>query len=476
MICPKCGCEIPEGNMYCGKCGTEIQMVPDFVPELEIKIESTLDAVADDLNEEKVNIETADTIDLGVSFADVKPQPLPKSMLIIGAVALSILLLILAVMIYQDNSSSHQLKLGDRKYDEGLYNQACTYYKKAVELEPGSIDCREKLAECYMSMENPDMAVEVYKNMILIDPNSTLSYAKVISIYESTKEYDKIDDFLQHYANDDIREAFADYLALPPEFSHDSGEYDKAVILNISDVGKGTIYYTTDGSSVSEESEIYNAPIMLKKGNHIIQAMFKNDYGVCSSVVSMEYSILAESPFDPIVSLESGDYDAPQVIRVIVPDDCLVYYTTDGTVPNSLSYIYGEPIALPEGNNTYKFIAINSKGAASEVVECTYNLNVPCIFDKDQCLQILVNKLVDSGYLVDSSGTLANFPGKYNYIYSELRQINGISLYFYNEYYMTNNNSSKDMSGHIFGVDINSGNVYKVNKSANGLYSIAPMS
>ncbi|MBS7329977.1 MAG: zinc-ribbon domain-containing protein, partial [Lachnospiraceae bacterium] len=33
MICPKCNSKLPEGMLYCEKCGTEINIVPDFVPE-----------------------------------------------------------------------------------------------------------------------------------------------------------------------------------------------------------------------------------------------------------------------------------------------------------------------------------------------------------------------------------------------------------------------------------------------------------
>ena len=48
MKCPNCGCEIPDGYLYCEKCGSEIQMVPDFEPEIENSIIETLSTVAED--------------------------------------------------------------------------------------------------------------------------------------------------------------------------------------------------------------------------------------------------------------------------------------------------------------------------------------------------------------------------------------------------------------------------------------------
>ena len=49
MKCPECGCEIKEGYLYCEKCGMEIQMVPDFEPEIENSITQTLSKVAEEI-------------------------------------------------------------------------------------------------------------------------------------------------------------------------------------------------------------------------------------------------------------------------------------------------------------------------------------------------------------------------------------------------------------------------------------------
>ncbi|MBQ9304053.1 zinc-ribbon domain-containing protein, partial [Butyrivibrio sp.] len=48
MICPKCGAEIPDDYMYCGKCGHEIHIVPEFEPEVENKINETLFGIANE--------------------------------------------------------------------------------------------------------------------------------------------------------------------------------------------------------------------------------------------------------------------------------------------------------------------------------------------------------------------------------------------------------------------------------------------
>ena len=42
MKCPHCGNEIPDDYLLCDKCGQEIQIVPDFEPEIENSIAETL--------------------------------------------------------------------------------------------------------------------------------------------------------------------------------------------------------------------------------------------------------------------------------------------------------------------------------------------------------------------------------------------------------------------------------------------------
>lgn len=40
MKCQKCGTDIPEGKIYCEKCGSAIQMVPDYNPVDDISIDT----------------------------------------------------------------------------------------------------------------------------------------------------------------------------------------------------------------------------------------------------------------------------------------------------------------------------------------------------------------------------------------------------------------------------------------------------
>ena len=46
MKCPNCGNELKEGHLICEICGEEIQIVPDFEPEIENRMTETLSTLA----------------------------------------------------------------------------------------------------------------------------------------------------------------------------------------------------------------------------------------------------------------------------------------------------------------------------------------------------------------------------------------------------------------------------------------------
>ncbi|MBQ7464296.1 MAG: zinc ribbon domain-containing protein, partial [Lachnospiraceae bacterium] len=47
MICPECNNEIPEGKLYCPNCGKAIQIVPDFEPNIEDRLELSKSDIED---------------------------------------------------------------------------------------------------------------------------------------------------------------------------------------------------------------------------------------------------------------------------------------------------------------------------------------------------------------------------------------------------------------------------------------------
>ena len=50
MQCPECGSEIPEGKLYCPKCGYAVQIVPDYDASLEENLDSVGSDIAGNVN------------------------------------------------------------------------------------------------------------------------------------------------------------------------------------------------------------------------------------------------------------------------------------------------------------------------------------------------------------------------------------------------------------------------------------------
>ena len=94
MKCHNCGADIPDGHLYCDKCGAEINIVPEFEPEVENEIDTTLSSIADRLSRDdkpKVVIKYRNKDDF---FEFIKK----KKNVIIGSV-LGILIIVLFVSI-----------------------------------------------------------------------------------------------------------------------------------------------------------------------------------------------------------------------------------------------------------------------------------------------------------------------------------------------------------------------------------------
>ena len=63
MKCPNCGEKLKKDFLYCEKCGEEIQIVPDFEPEVDGSILNSLREIQKEVFEEKqVKEDSADTL------------------------------------------------------------------------------------------------------------------------------------------------------------------------------------------------------------------------------------------------------------------------------------------------------------------------------------------------------------------------------------------------------------------------------
>ena len=162
------------------------------------------------------------------------------------------------------------------------------------------------------------------------------------------------------------------------------------------------------------------------------------------------------------------------MISVEVPEGCTVYYTMDGSIPDENSYIYGEPIPMKEGVTNYRFVALSTDGVYSEVTARSYQLMVATNYTAVESVYRLRHRLVEKQLLLDTEGNLENLPGKNIYVYNSIQIVENKIFHVIYEYYQEGN-SSRNMTGKIYGIDVSNGYVYQIIKEENGTITLDPI-
>lgn len=162
-----------------------------------------------------------------------------------------------------------------------------------------------------------------------------------------------------------------------PEFSYPAGGYSFYISIELHSEVEGTIYYTLDGSIPNESSYKYTVPIELPKGTTVVRAFVMDSNGNSSDIASEVYDIEFGAPDPPTIIPESGEYVGEHYVRILVPDNCVAYYTLDGSRPNESSEIYTGEFLMPEGTTTVHAFVEDEYGIMSEISTVTYQCTNP---------------------------------------------------------------------------------------------------
>lgn len=84
---------------------------------------------------------------------------------------------------YTEGSYSINLRLGWLYYLDGDYYKSITYYKKAIQNEPRSIEARLGYVYPVSALENWEDVLNMYKEILDIDPNNTAVNYNVAYMY-----------------------------------------------------------------------------------------------------------------------------------------------------------------------------------------------------------------------------------------------------------------------------------------------------
>lgn len=501
MKCPNCGEEMKEGHLICEACGNEIQIVPDFEPEIEEEIENSITETLTTLVALQDEDENTDSSDMSGEMivqeaeAVVSPKAGSKRMRdddeedrrersrMVGfglTITIVCVISLCFYLLYEKHvqTTAYQVEKAQEYAAQGLYEQAIECLDNAYEKDDTQPQILFLKADYYYLLSDNEEALRTLKQII---DKGTYSYEdveeaydKMVTIYANEARYEEISELLLSCSEDTIVNMFQGYLAKEPEFSYVEGDYAEVIPLKLSSNTSGIIYYTTDGTTPDETSEIYTAPLFLEGGEYTISAFFVNDYGIKSGVVSKIYHISLDVPNAPEVNLYSGEYTQSMMISVIGQEGCKIYYTTDDSEPTADSVPYTGPIPMPLGTTNFKFVNVTPEGISSDVTMRTFTLVLYDTISTDEAVERLINRLVESNYLLDKSGNTQLQSGKYSYQFSSVLPVSGETYYTINEYY-DDGTGILNRTDKVFLVHVYTGEAARLGYDEKGEFTAVPI-
>ena len=176
-------------------------------------------------------------------------------------------------------------------------------------------------------------------------------------------------------------------VAATPVFDPAGGTYatDQTVSITTS-TPAATIYYTTDGSEPTDQSNVFDAssPIVVAGDgtSTTIKAIAVAAGYKSSPVVEASFDIDAAPAEQPTFDPEGGEYTGDIDIALSTPTSgATIYYTTDGSEPTPGSAVYeeGSPISVSgDGTSvTIRAIADAPNFAPSPIASATYIIQYP---------------------------------------------------------------------------------------------------
>lgn len=498
MKCPHCGSDMRQDQVFCENCGKERLLVPVFEPEIEDSVAESMSTIVQELSpDEQSNIDEADDgirkepedqeadgnetdrkepdHTFGKKDAERHHGLKQVNFLVTAVIALIIFISAFSIIfyIYTENSYDYQYQKAEDAYQSGELEETLRLADRCLELEPDSIDARMLKIFVYQEQGLTDTVVEKTLALIARDPDNQQAYEILIPIYIEQEEYQKLSSLLAACPIQSLAEKYADYLALAPEFGTEEGEYTASVSLKLIASGTGNIYYTLDGSVPSKYSDRYTAPIKLISGDYRVSAVYINNYGVSSEVVTKEYRIINDIELLPEISADSGEYTVPVTISVSVPDqEFTVYYTTDGTLPTLDSNIYSSAFTMPLGHSEYRFLMVDADGNESEIVSRSYDCNPSVNYTTEQACVILKQNLIVRGEILDINGTVAGTEDKKEYVCDSAIEADGVVYYVIYEY-LRNPSGTMIRSGNVYAFSVLDGQIRKASISETGKISLS---
>lgn len=234
---------------------------------------------------------------------------------------------------------------------------SCTF-KEAVHV---SISCPTEDAEVRYTLDGsePTSESELYQYTLVFKETTTLK-AKAFKdgmtpSETATFEYTKEAEHIQ-----------------TPEFIYPGGTFVGSKVVAIRCLTDGaSIYYTTDGSTPTDNSTQYVTSFRITESTTVKAIAYKEGLGY-SDVAEEHYEIVQETVANPTFSITGGTFNEPVTLTLsCATEGATIHFTLNGDEPKETSPVFSEPLTFSQ-TTTVKSRAFKDEYEPSDIVEQTY--------------------------------------------------------------------------------------------------------
>ena len=285
--------------------------------------------------------------------------------------------------------------IGGEQIDQGYIANCIETYNQAYALYPeidGLYQRLLSLADAYEAIGSLDEAEKLYKKLYTeVDESNPLAYRFAIEILMDQNRLFEATDLMQLAYEKTGELSFKSQreqrVPLPPTADRPTGRHMLSCRVSLSSPQGYDVYYLLDDpeTELPEGGSLFTEPLDLDEGTHEIRAVCVSSE-LISNEVTFRYTVWYPVPSAPKSRLLTGIYEKPRRVYLYMEDikitgdtprqDYTIYYTIDGTQPNSDSPIYtDEGFMLPVGDTTLRAVAVNQYGKVSNEYVGTYKIN-----------------------------------------------------------------------------------------------------
>lgn len=198
-----------------------------------------------------------------------------------------------------------------------------------------------------------------------------------------------------------------------PTFNPQQGLYTQATTVSIHcTTPNARIYYTMNEGVPDSTSLLYTTPFLLPENTQtVVRAIAYADNYTPSAYNTAIYTITGTLP-PPLISVPGGVYETAQSVAISCNiANAQLRYTLDGTIPNSTSTLYTNPLIISHSCQLM-VRAYRENWITSDLVTANYVINHSLTFDLPSELFLLEEDSLRFNllpYLTDSVGSLQTY-------------------------------------------------------------------